>query len=821
MNLGRLIAALGILGLCTAHAYAQGTVTPYVINTNTYVKDANGNLISLTSAVLKAASGTVVGDVSAATVVPTGASSGIALSSLAASIQSDTTGLASEVNRAVLAEAFVTGDVSQALLTFYGGVQRGTLSRANDKLNVKDYGVVGGGIGDDTQGLMKAEAVAQAQLTQTGRISILFPAGRILTSQPFVLSVPVGGHVKIDGENGTTELMTTANTSAIRLIGQSYTASPPADGEIYVSLNGIRAVKANGTAAGSEAFEVIGNNPLPEVDSTDLRCSAPYGASKTPWHSCFHGVNVVRSDFNNLTMEDNGDNLGDPNQGIGLWIDATKGLYSVDNNVSKLQVVSGYAAVVLSNHVEGLKITQSLFLSNAYGVYAPGLTAAGAASDASTDWIDVSQTHVNDTIRGVYAVGANSVKVDDDVFYWSYNVGTTPTLDSTAVLPVDGSVLNPTGANGGLSYVGVDVINGSYAQVNNNEMQGFLAPYSNGIRLDSKTYGNSSAKGQGQYTVGGNTINSFQVMGVQIGSGITYGGTVGYNHFASDTNGNDVSDLSGLAVVGGNVGSNNKILDAGVQGGLWQTVLPGYFGGSNASIIASGLLTAGQGTYVLWNHSGGGGESDFVNQPGGGGVPGFNWYQASPSGVIGGAAMMTLSSSGLTLANGLTASTSAVTVASSGTNVVRGSVRSGGMSNHVTDKLTLASYGVLSSTPTTLTIDQAVESTANNIQSALGNIWASSVDISAHVSCTDYGISYWSGQVQAMYMSTNRGSPYTLIKSQVIYTAMSAGDGNNWVPAFVVSSLSGAAAPALTIKTTGGDANGVGCTADLSINENN
>lgn len=68
--------------------------------------------------------------------------------------------------------------------------------------------------------------------------------------------------------------------------------------------------------------------------------------------------------------------------------------------------------------------------------------------------------------------------------------------------------------------------------------------------------------------------------------------------------------------------------------------------------VGSAMAPTTQGTYLQWNRSGGGGETDFVNNPGSG-SGGFNWYNTNPAGTTV-TQIMSLGASGILQVNGAT-----------------------------------------------------------------------------------------------------------------------------------------------------------------------
>ncbi len=213
MNLARLISTFAVIGLCVSSARAQTSTTtptnPYVINPNTYVQDANGNLVSLSSAVLKAAAGIVNGDISAATVVPTGGTASISLANLANNITVNLGSLTAETSRAESQEATIMGIANSAVPTAQFAATpmasigstfvRDLQTRFADHINLRDFGArcdgtLAGAAYDDVA-LTNAELVATghtSSVTGLSAASLAAIVARIGNNNAIEIDVPAG-----------------------------------------------------------------------------------------------------------------------------------------------------------------------------------------------------------------------------------------------------------------------------------------------------------------------------------------------------------------------------------------------------------------------------------------------------------------------------------------------------------------------------------------------------------------------------------------------------------------------------------------------------
>lgn len=380
-------------------------------------------------------------------------------------------------------------------------------------LDIVEFGAVGDGTTDNSGAFSQVSSAATSLISSGSSVSIKIPAGKYKTSTPIQINADnnYGGHISVTGDGSSSVIMPTGTISAIDVEIKK--------GDVNFDISHLVVSKSFG-AAGGEAVEIHSySGPMGHGFLNDIVCdNLSSDGSKSPFHSCIHMRNVIRTDVSHVKNLYNAPGNGDPNAGIGIWEDGTDGLYTVDNHVRDLQQTDGFAYILLTGHVEGLTVDALTGLGGAYGVYAPGrswsLISPGKDKERYPNnyllWMTVTNSHINSYLRGIYAVSANSVKISNSLFY------NTMLGSSNNIIPVypDHSYLPLTTANqggnniGGYSYIGVDLVNPSWSHVYSNEIQSANAQGSTGLSVQKIDYDGTQDS----------CINNFVYSNISIGS---------------------------------------------------------------------------------------------------------------------------------------------------------------------------------------------------------------------------------------------------------------------------------------------------------------
>lgn len=365
-----------------------------------------------------------------------------------------------------------------------------------DILNVKSYGALGDGVTDDSRAFTAINSESAKRIAAGKNVAVYFPPGHYKTGVPLqiVIDNPQGSFTSIRGEGGSSVIEPLGTYSGVDLEIKS--------GDAHFNVSDLVVSKVSGRKGG-EAVEIHSyTGPMGQGRVRNINCeNMDRNGNRIPFHSCIHLRNVIRTDVSSIKNMNAGTGFGSPDSGIGIWLDGTDNLYTVDNHIHDIQQTNGFAYVAMTGHVEGATIDALTGLYAAYGIYAPGrswlMTPAGSKNRAMYPnthllWVTLTNSHIATYFRGVYAVSSGAVKVANDLFFnamlGSNRNIVTPDSDGTPYLPLTTN-MQGGGRTRGYSYIGIDLVNAGTSHVYANEIQCAGAQASTGISVSNISYG--------------------------------------------------------------------------------------------------------------------------------------------------------------------------------------------------------------------------------------------------------------------------------------------------------------------------------------------
>ncbi|MCQ8239558.1 glycosyl hydrolase family 28-related protein [Rhizosaccharibacter radicis] len=448
-----------------------------------------------------------------------GTANGVALSAVQSQAAS---ALHLDANGKLSGKTISGGDVSAALynLNAATATSRSLRDKFSEIVDVKDSRAVGDGLANDTAAINAAIATANANLARFRATALYLPPGsyRVGTLNPIL--DPQGVPFAVYGASGAARLIETQ--AGVDTLSIQETKPTGAPGGFATAAAVDISVSYQNAGQGRSGISFVGM-PITSGGGgmrpyfSNVNCLSLGSGVLT---NCVRMWDVSNASGFNLRNASIGNGNGDPNGGTALAIGATADQetrnYSNDGAFFGIVQGGGFAAVRMTNHIEGLHLEDVTAVGSSYLLYGPAWN--GTTHPYGPSWLTLAHSHGNNTVAGVYLEDAGSIHLHDNLIFSTNQGSNFPTYAPNALLPLNWSALL-SGHQWGWAAVWCTNCRGY--EVSHNELYGNTNPgqSATGVLLDMAAInGNATPTDLHPGVVSDNMIQAMSSGPMQIGS---------------------------------------------------------------------------------------------------------------------------------------------------------------------------------------------------------------------------------------------------------------------------------------------------------------